>query len=97
MKIAIVYGTRPELIKLVPLILLMKKDERIQLTIINTGQHKEMVDDLERLFGVNADHKLEIMSHNQSLTDINQRITKKVEPVLKTFIRTWCCSGEPQR
>jgi len=85
MKIVVVYGTRPELIKLVPLILLMKADKRIELSIINTGQHKEMVDDLERLFGVEADHRLEIMTHNQSLTDINQRITQKVEPVLKSI------------
>ena len=86
MKIAIVYGTRPELIKLIPLILLMKGDPRIDVVIINTGQHKEMVDDLEALFGVQPHHKLEIMSHNQSLTEINQRITQKIEPVLKSVM-----------
>jgi UDP-N-acetylglucosamine 2-epimerase (non-hydrolysing) len=81
-KIAIVYGTRPELIKLVPLILEMKNDKRIQLTVINTGQHREMVDDIQKIFNITPNYCLETMVFNQTLTQIHVNICKTVEPVL---------------
>lgn len=84
-RITIVYGTRPELIKMVPLILEMKNDQRIELTIINTGQHKEMVDDMEKIFDIIPDYYLETMVPNQSLTQIHISICKTVEPVLLTI------------
>jgi UDP-N-acetylglucosamine 2-epimerase (non-hydrolysing) len=84
MRIAIVYGTRPEIIKLVPLILKMQAQNGIELTLINTGQHREMVGEIEKLFGITPDYSLDIMQHNQTLTDILQNVARTVEPVLKT-------------
>lgn len=83
MKVVIVYGTRPEIIKLVPLILLMKNELRIELTLVNTGQHKEMVEEIEQLFDIRPDYSLDIMQHNQTLTDILVNVASRIEPVLK--------------
>jgi UDP-N-acetylglucosamine 2-epimerase (non-hydrolysing) len=83
MKIAIVYGTRPEIIKLTPLILRLKENDSIELTLINTGQHKEMVSEIETLFGLRPHFSLEVMQHNQTLTDILRNVAFRVEGVLK--------------
>jgi UDP-N-acetylglucosamine 2-epimerase (non-hydrolysing) len=83
MKITIVYGTRPEIIKLIPLILKLKEDPRFSLSIVNTGQHKEMVEELERVFQIVPDYSLEVMRHDQTLTDILTNVSVRVEPVLK--------------
>jgi len=83
MKVVIVYGTRPEIIKLVPLILLMRKEPGIELQLINTGQHKEMVEEIEKLFGISPEYSLGIMQHNQTLTDILINVASRIEPVLK--------------
>lgn len=83
MKVAIVYGTRPELLKLVPLIMQMKGDPSIELIIINTGQHKEMVDEIEKLFSIVPDFRLNAMTINQSLGELHQRIFAAIEPLLQ--------------
>ena len=82
MKIAIVYGTRPEIIKLMPLILNMQKHDSIDLTLINTGQHKEMVNEVEAIFNITPHFYLEVMQYNQTLTDILRNVTTKVEHIL---------------
>lgn len=82
-KIAIVYGTRPELIKLVPLIKKMEAHPLIHLFLISTGQHKEMVEEIENTFNIQPSINLGIMQHNQTLTDIMVNVATKIEPVLK--------------
>ena len=81
-KIAIVYGTRPELLKLIPLILKMDEHPFIKLTVINTGQHLEMVEEIERTFNILPDIRLKTMTHNQSLTDILVNVAKAFEAVI---------------
>ncbi|WP_431212344.1 non-hydrolyzing UDP-N-acetylglucosamine 2-epimerase [Puia sp. P3] len=83
MHVAVVYGTRPEIIKLIPLILEIKEHRDLKLSIVNTGQHKEMVHELEQLFGIVPDYSLDIMRHDQTLTDIMKNVAITVEPVLK--------------
>src|SRR5579872_1600212 len=83
MHVAIVYGTRPEIIKLIPLILEIKAHPGLRLSIVNTGQHKEMVRELEQLFDVVPDFSLDTMQHDQTLTDILRNVAGKIEPVLK--------------
>lgn len=83
MHVAVVYGTRPEIIKLIPLILEIKEHKGLRLSIVNTGQHKEMVQELEQLFGIVPDYSLDIMRHDQTLTDIMTNVAIAIEPVLK--------------
>ena len=65
--VTIVLGTRPEAIKLAPVIISFKNCDLIKTRLIVTGQHKEMVDQVLSLFELEAQNNLEIMRENQSL------------------------------
>ena len=83
MKILIVFGTRPEAIKMCPLVLELKKHDKIECTVCLTGQHREMLDQVMGVFGVKADHDLNIMKAGQSLTSITVSVLEGMEDVLK--------------
>ncbi|MEX0845929.1 MAG: UDP-N-acetylglucosamine 2-epimerase (non-hydrolyzing) [Balneolaceae bacterium] len=80
-KILIAFGTRPEVIKLAPVILGLR--EEFTLTILHTGQHKELVDPMLSLFGIEPDVNLEIMQPGQDLFDLTQKLLPKIKQVLK--------------
>ncbi len=82
-KIALVYGTRPELIKVIPVIREMERNPLIEPFIINTGQHKEMVRELEEKFSITPTVSLDVMRHNQSLTDIMVNVGQAIQPILQ--------------
>jgi UDP-N-acetylglucosamine 2-epimerase (non-hydrolysing) len=81
MSIAICFGTRPEIIKLAPVISELKK-QGIPYKTIFTGQHKELYEDVKFLID-EPDYRLEIMKHNQSLNDILSSISLKLPAILK--------------
>lgn len=68
-KILVVAGTRPEVIKVAP-ILLCKGNSKIEFLFCITGQHKAMVEQALEIFPVNVDYNLDIMKSNQTLNDI---------------------------
>lgn len=68
--IGITLGTRPEAIKLAPVIHSFRNDQRFQTSVILTGQHRQMVEQVMRLFDIQADYDLEIMRPKQTLTEI---------------------------
>ena len=74
MKIAVVVGTRPEVIKLAPVYLELKKSKKLKPVLISTGQHKEMVNEMFQWFGIKEDHNLKLMQKNQSLQCITARV-----------------------
>ncbi|MCC6690455.1 MAG: UDP-N-acetylglucosamine 2-epimerase (non-hydrolyzing), partial [Bacteroidia bacterium] len=67
-KLVVAYGTRPEIIKLAPLIIELRKRKNVDLIIVNSGQHKKMVDDLETFFGIKSNYRFEVMKPDQSLS-----------------------------
>lgn len=74
-KVMFVFGTRPEVIKLAPLIEIFSKDKKnFDVMVCNTGQHKEMVDDLVELFNIKVDYNFAVMKENQSLAMIISKI-----------------------
>lgn len=73
LQVCIVLGTRPEAIKLAPVIQTFRSDPRFATQVLLTGQHKEMVDQVMQIFDISADHNLEIMQAKQSLSDITCR------------------------
>ena len=81
-KILIVFGTRPEAIKMCPLIIEMKKYTNIDYKVCLTGQHREMLDQVISLFDVNVDYDLNIMEKEQTLTEISIKILKGMDTVL---------------
>lgn len=72
-KITAVYGTRPEGIKMAPLVLALRDDSRFDVRVVVTGQHREMLDQVNENFGIVPDHDLNIHAPGQSLTQISNR------------------------
>lgn len=83
-KVIFVFGTRPEAIKLAPVIQELKKQNQIETKIIVTAQHREMLDQVLNHFSIKPDYDLNIMQVNQSLVDITTRIMKDLETILLT-------------
>ena len=83
-KILLVFGTRPEAIKMAPLVKkLQEMPEEFQSIVCVTGQHREMLDQVLRLFDITPDYDLNIMKPNQDLYDITSRILLGMRDVLK--------------
>ena len=82
-KIMLVFGTRPEAIKMAPLLLEMKKhQDKIEPVVVSTGQHKEMLAQVMRIFNLKADYDLDIMQKSQSLQQIVSKTVSGLEIVL---------------
>lgn len=82
-RICITLGTRPEAIKLAPVIQQFKNSPQFQTQIVLTGQHREMVEQVMQIFGLQADRDLEIMQHQQTLTDITCRSLQGLESLYR--------------
>jgi UDP-N-acetylglucosamine 2-epimerase len=80
-KLMTVFGTRPEAIKMAPLILELKKHDSFETIVCVTGQHREMLDQVLGIFGIDVDFDLNIMQEKQSLTDITVNAIKGMEGV----------------
>ena len=81
LKLAFLFGTRPEFIKLAPVIK-TAQERGHQALVILTGQHQELITPLLKLFNLHADFNLEVMSPNQSLPELSRRILEKCAPIL---------------
>ena len=81
-KILVVFGTRPEAIKMCPLVVELRKQKDIECVVCITAQHREMLDQVNGLFGVKADYDLNIMQERQSLADITTKVLQGVSLVL---------------
>ena len=82
-KIAIIFGTRPETIKMFPIISEIKKyPHLIDYRIIVSGQHREMLDQMLKIFQINSDYDLDIMEQGQSLSNITNNSLLGIEKIL---------------
>ncbi len=83
-RVMLCFGTRPEAIKLAPVILeLRKRPREFEVTVLVTAQHRHMLDQVLSLFGIVPDFDLDIMRPGQSLADVTEKTLRGVEPVLK--------------
>lgn len=82
-KVMTVFGTRPEGIKMAPIIKAMEKEEKIENIVCITAQHREMLDQVLDLFNIKADYDLNIFKPGQSLTEITTNALKGLETVLQ--------------
>ncbi|AXW86257.1 UDP-N-acetylglucosamine 2-epimerase (non-hydrolyzing) [Lonsdalea britannica] len=85
MKVLTVFGTRPEAIKMAPLIHALAQDAFFESRICVTAQHREMLDQVLELFGIKPDFDLNIMQPGQGLSEISCRILSGLKPVLEDF------------
>src|SRR5690606_24568030 len=81
-KIAVVYGTRPEAIKVAPVIKELHRSETLHPVTVVTGQHREMLDQVNEIFGVVPDHDLDVFSHGQTLNALMAKVFERLDPVL---------------
>lgn len=83
-KVMTIFGTRPEAIKMCPLVLELEKNaERIESIVTVTGQHREMLDQVLEIFNIKPDYDLNIMKARQTLTDVTVNVLQGLDKIMK--------------
>lgn len=82
-KILVVFGTRPEVVKLVPVISVLRASEKFEIRTCSTGQHDEMLTQALSLFELTPDHSLSVMTENQSLADLSAVLLERLTEVIQ--------------
>ena len=82
-KVMLVFGTRPEAIKMCPLVNELKKRKELQTVVCVTGQHRQMLDMVLEAFSVTPDYDLSIMKDKQTLFDVTTNILNSIKAVLE--------------
>ncbi len=88
-KVLSVFGTRPEAIKMAPVIKALEKSGRHQSVVCLTGQHRQMLDQMVNLFDLGVDYDLDIMEPNQTLSAITSKIIAELDKVIKKEKPDW--------
>jgi UDP-N-acetylglucosamine 2-epimerase (non-hydrolysing) len=83
LKTMTIFGTRPEGIKMVPVVQALNKEKTISNIVVNTAQHREMLDQVLELFGVVPDYDLDIMQANQTLEELTGKLISKISAIIK--------------
>ena len=83
MKVMVIFGTRPEAIKMCPLVNELKHRNRLETIVCVTGQHKEMLSSVLDVFKIIPDYNLHVMKDNQTLFDITISILERIKEVLE--------------
>ncbi|WP_423840091.1 UDP-N-acetylglucosamine 2-epimerase (non-hydrolyzing) [Vibrio mytili] len=84
-KVLTVFGTRPEAIKMAPLVHALASDESFEARCCVTAQHREMLDQVLDLFEITPDYDLNLMKAGQTLNDVTAKIIQELKPVLEDF------------
>ena len=82
-KVMVVFGTRPEAIKMCPLVKELKARQNLDVTLCVTGQHRQMLDQVLEAFDVHPDYDLSIMKDKQTLFDVTVNILERIKSVLE--------------
>tara|TARA_Y100000816_G_C26105910_1_gene587727 strand:- start:2708 stop:3835 length:1128 start_codon:yes stop_codon:yes gene_type:complete len=89
MKVLVVFGTRPEAIKMFPLIKEIQKYKNINLKVCVTGQHREMLDQMLDIFDIEPNFDLNIMKKNQNLSDTTTKILDGMNAIFADWLPDW--------
>ncbi len=89
MKILSVFGTRPEAVKIAPIVRLLQQTSGIEARVCVTAQHRQMLDQVLELFQIKPDYDLDLMRENQSMAAISASIFTHLDPVLAEFQPDW--------
>ena len=85
-KVLVVFGTRPEAIKMAPVIRELKKVQDIETVVAVTAQHREMLDQVLKLFDIKADYDLDLMKEQQDLFSITTGVLNGLKAVSYTHL-----------
>ena len=80
-KVMVVFGTRPEAIKMAPVVKALKAEPSLEVKVCVTAQHRQMLDQVMDIFGLTADFDLNVMAPNQTLGDVTCKVLKGIEGV----------------
>lgn len=89
-KVLVIFGTRPEAIKMAPLCIALSKDVRFETRICLTGQHREMLDQVLEVFELKGNYNLKVMRQGQDLTELTSNILNGLKPILNDFSPDIC-------
>jgi UDP-N-acetylglucosamine 2-epimerase (non-hydrolysing) len=89
MRVLSVFGTRPEAVKMAPIVHTLARTPGIESGVCVTAQHRQMLDQVLNLFAIRPDYDLDLMRENQSLADLSARIFRDLDPVLADFKPDW--------
>ncbi len=89
MKILSVFGTRPEAVKMAPIVRMLKKTANVESSVCVTAQHRQMLDQVLNLFEIKADYDLDLMRENQSLAQLSAAIFTNLDPVFSDYKPDW--------
>jgi UDP-N-acetylglucosamine 2-epimerase (non-hydrolysing) len=89
MKILSVLGTRPEAVKMAPIVRLLQQTAGIEARLCVTAQHRQMLDQVLSLFGLTPDYDLNLMREDQSLAELSAAIFTHLDPIFKSFKPDW--------
>ncbi len=89
MKVLSVFGTRPEAVKMAPVVRLLAQTAGIEARVCVTAQHRQMLDQVLTLFDIHPDYDLDLMRDNQSLPELSASIFTSLDPVLTDFQPDW--------
>ncbi|MFW5473273.1 non-hydrolyzing UDP-N-acetylglucosamine 2-epimerase [Knoellia sp. CPCC 206450] len=81
-RIMTIYGTRPEAIKVAPVIRAIEEHPELESVTVVTGQHREMLDQVNEIFGIVPDHDLDVFAHGQTLNGLMAKVFDRLDPVL---------------
>ena len=84
-KILVTFGTRPEAIKMAPVIFELQQNSNFDTRLCVTGQHRDMLDQVLSLFGLSPEYDLDVMSQDQSLFDVTHKIMSSLNSILTEF------------
>ncbi len=84
-RVLMVFGTRPEAIKMAPIVKAFQANRKVDIRVCVTGQHREMLDQVLNLFEIKPDYDLNIMKPGQDLTDVTTAILQGLKPVFTEF------------
>lgn len=82
-RVMVIYGTRPEAVKMAPLIKALEASPVLEPFVVSTGQHQEMMDQVNRWFGITPDLDLKVFKHGSTLNELTSRIASQLDPVLE--------------
>lgn len=89
MKILSVFGTRPEAVKMAPIVRLLRQTDGVEARVCVTAQHRQMLDQVLELFQIKPDYDLDLMRDNQSLPELSAAIFTHLDPVFTDFQPDW--------
>ena len=89
MKVLSVFGTRPEAVKMATIVRLLKQTADVEARVCVTAQHRQMLDQVLRLFDINPDYDLDLMREDQTLPELSAALFTHLDSVLKEFKPDW--------